>query len=325
MGLRSTITKTDHNTVSIRPYLRIARFDHWFKNAFMLPGVILALYDYPDLWDGWLLFTVLIALLAAGCVASSNYILNEVLDAPRDALHPVKKYRPVPSGQVHLPHAYFAWIAFAAVGLGLAWTLGMQFFLTALALWIMGCVYNIPPIRTKDKPYLDVLSESVNNPLRLLMGWYAVRVDVLPPVSLVAAYWMVGAFFMAVKRFGEYRRIDDPNVAAQYRTSFAYYNEEKLLVSITYYAVAFGLFFGMFLLRYRVELLLSIPFIAGFVGWYIHLGFLKDSPTQYPEKLYRQSAFMWYSLFCAAVMIALLFIDIPVIGEWFQPTIRVQE
>ncbi|MDH3279768.1 MAG: UbiA prenyltransferase family protein [Gammaproteobacteria bacterium] len=310
--------------MSITPYLRIARFDHWFKNAFMLPGVILALYDYPDLWSGFLLIKVVLALIAAGCVASSNYILNEVLDAPRDALHPVKRHRPVPSGQIRLKWAYFGWAVFALAGLGLAWTLGLKFFLAGLALWIMGCVYNIPPIRTKDKPYLDVLSESVNNPLRLLMGWYAVRVDVLPPVSLLAAYWMVGAFFMAVKRFGEYRRIGNPDIAARYRASFGYYDEEKLLVSITYYAVAFGLFFGIFLLRYRVELLLSIPFIAGFVGWYIHLGFLKDSPAQYPEKLYKQAGFMLYSLFCVTILIALLFIDVPIIGEWFQPTIRTQ-
>jgi len=290
----------------------------------MLPGVILALYDYPDLWSGFLLIKVVLALIAAGCVASSNYILNEVLDAPRDALHPVKRHRPVPSGQIRLKWAYFGWAVFALAGLGLAWTLGLKFFLAGLALWIMGCVYNIPPIRTKDKPYLDVLSESVNNPLRLLMGWYAVRVDVLPPVSLLAAYWMVGAFFMAVKRFGEYRRIGNPDIAARYRASFGYYDEEKLLVSITYYAVAFGLFFGIFLLRYRVELLLSIPFIAGFVGWYIHLGFLKDSPAQYPEKLYKQAGFMLYSLFCVTILIALLFIDVPIIGEWFQPTIRTQ-
>ena len=40
-------------------------------------------------------------------------------------------------------------------------------------LWVMGCIYNIPPVRSKDLPYLDVLSEAVNNPLRMLAGWAA--------------------------------------------------------------------------------------------------------------------------------------------------------
>ncbi len=148
----------------------------------------------------------------------------------------------------------------------------MYFFIAALALWIMGCVYNIPPLRSKDKPYIDVLSESVNNPLRLLLGWYATGILVLPPVSLVLAYWMVGAFFMAVKRFAEYRRIGDPQISSEYRQSFRHYTETRLLVSIIYYAVSFGLFFGIFLMRYKMEMILSIPFIAGFIAWYIHLG-----------------------------------------------------
>jgi 4-hydroxybenzoate polyprenyltransferase len=265
-----------------------------------------------------------LALLAAGFIASSNYVINEILDASRDAMHPVKRHRPVPSGQINLTVAYVMWLGLAVLGLALAWGLGHAFFLSALALWSMGCVYNIPPLRLKDKPYLDVLSESVNNPLRLLLGWYAADMHVIPPVSLIAAYWMVGAFFMAVKRFAEYRRIADPECANQYRSSFGHYTEERLLVSVTYYAVAFGLFFGIFLLRYRVELLLSIPFIAGFIGWYIHLGFLHDSPAQYPEHLYKQKGFMAYSIFCAALMMALLFVDVPAIGELFAPTIRTQ-
>jgi hypothetical protein len=48
----------------------------------------------------------------------------------------------------------------------LSLTISRPFAVTMFALWIMGCVYNLPPVRSKDAPYLDVLSESVNNPLR---------------------------------------------------------------------------------------------------------------------------------------------------------------
>ena len=308
---------------TIHPYVRIARFDHWFKNVFMLPGIVVALFANQDLLSFGILWSIFIALIAAGMVASSNYVLNELLDAKYDALHPVKKHRPVPSGLINKPLAVFQWLLFAFIGLAIAWTLGQKFFIVALLLWIMGCVYNIPPVRSKDKPYFDVLSESVNNPIRLLLGWYATGITVVPPVSLVLAYWMVGAFFMAVKRFAEYRRIDNPKLSAEYRRSFSHYNEERLLISIVYYAVAFGLFFGIFLIRYRIELILSIPLIAGFVAWYIHLGFLEDSPAQYPEHLYRQKGFFYYCMLCAIVMVALLFISIPVLNTIFQPTITV--
>jgi 4-hydroxybenzoate polyprenyltransferase len=310
--------------MSLTPYLKIARFDHWFKNVFMLPGVVLAVYDSPRI-IGWHLFwQVAAALIAFGLVASSNYVINELIDAPYDALHPVKKYRPVPSGQVNSGLAYAEWILLAAAGLGISAALGRQLFVVSAALWVMGCVYNIPPVRSKDKPYLDVLSEAVNNPLRLLAGWYATGMVKLPPVSLIVAYWMVGAFFMAVKRFAEYRKIADPERASHYRNSFGHYNEERLLVSVAYYAVAFGLFFGVFIMRYRLELLLSFPFIAGFIGWYIHLGFLTDSPAQYPEKLYRQRGFVLFVALCVGVMVLLLFVNVPLLHEIFVPTMRPQ-
>ena len=72
------------------------------------------------------------------------------------------------------------------------------FGLSASMLWLMGCVYNLHPIRTKDIPYIDVLSESLNNPIRLALGWHAVVTDRVPPLSLILAYWMIGAFFMAI-------------------------------------------------------------------------------------------------------------------------------
>ena len=306
----------------ILPYIRLARVDHWFKNVFMIPGLAVVLYVDPALLQPTLIWNVGLALLAAGLVASSNYVLNEVLDAPYDALHPVKKHRPIPSGMITIKYAYAEWILLGVAGLTLAWLLGRPFFYSALALWLMGCVYNVPPVRAKDKPLLDVLSESVNNPLRLLLGWYLTGTALVVPISLVMAYWMLGAFFMGVKRFAEYRRIGDAAIAARYRKSFGYYNQERLLVSVVYYAAAFGLFFGIFLIRYRIELLLTIPFLAGFVAWYIHLGFLEDSPTQYPERLYRQKSFVAYMFLVLFLMVALLFIDIPLLEELFQPTPR---
>ena len=37
---------------AVLPYIRIARVDHWFKNSFMLLGVVLAFFYQPELM-GW--------------------------------------------------------------------------------------------------------------------------------------------------------------------------------------------------------------------------------------------------------------------------------
>ena len=285
----------------------------------MLPGVVFAIYDLPSLASWNLVTPILIGLVSACLIASSNYTLNEILDASTDALHPVKKTRPIPSGKVNVLYAYVQWVTLALLGLGLGLTIGLPFFFSAVALWIMGLFYNVPPIRLKELPYIDVLAESLNNPIRLLLGWFTINTLYPPTLSLLLAYWMIGAFFMAVKRYAEYRRIGDAHKAAQYRKSFSYYNEYRLLLSIIYYAAAFALFFGVFMVRYRLELILSVPFIAGFISLYMKIGLLEDSPAQYPERLYKHTSFVVYSALCVGVVLLLLFIDVPLIHQVFQP------
>jgi 4-hydroxybenzoate polyprenyltransferase len=305
-------------SAGIRPYLQIARTDHWFKNAFMLLGVILAVFYQPEVARWSSLWPLAIAVFATCLVASSNYVLNELLDAPRDRLHPEKKYRPVPAGLVKPGIAYAEWLILAAAGLGLAATINFYFFLSAAWLWVMGIAYNVPPLRTKEWPYVDVLSESINNPIRLLLGWFALVTGHVPPISLVIAYWMVGAFFMAMKRYAEYRHIGDRRVAAAYRRSFEYYTEERLLVSIMFYATACALFGGIFIVRYHLELILFAPFAAGVFAYYMHLGMMHDSPVQNPEKLYRQRGFFAYMIICAVAFVLLMFTSIPGLYELFN-------
>ena len=314
-----SLTITEGRTsAGIRPYVQIARVDHWFKNAFMLLGVVLAVFYQPQVF-AWSSVLPLILAVAATClVASSNYVLNELLDAPRDRLHPEKKHRPVPSGQVKPALAYAEWLILAAAGFTLALSINFYFFAAALSLWIMGVFYNVPPLRTKEWPYLDVLSESINNPIRLLLGWFALVTGHVPPLSLVISYWMIGAFFMAMKRYAEYRHIADPRVAAAYRRSFEYYNEERLIVSVVFYATACALFAGIFIVRYHLELILFAPLAAGVFAYYMHLGMLPDSPVQNPEKLYKQRGFFVYMVVSALAFVLLMFTSIPPLYDLFN-------
>jgi 4-hydroxybenzoate polyprenyltransferase len=305
-------------STGIWPYVQIARVDHWFKNSFMLLGVILAFFYEPSVASWSSLWPLLVAVLATCLVASSNYVLNELLDAPGDRLHPQKKFRPVPSGQVKSAIAYTEWLVLATLGFGLAASLNLYFFASALWLWVMGIAYNVPPLRTKEWPYLDVLSESVNNPIRLLLGWFALITNHVPPLSLVISYWMIGAFFMAMKRYAEYRHIGDPRVAAAYRRSFEYYTEERLLVSVLFYSTTCALFAGIFIVRYHLELILFAPFAAGVFAYYLHIGMLPDSPVQNPEKLYRQRGFFLYMVLCTVVFVLLMFTSIPGLYDLFN-------
>jgi hypothetical protein len=182
----------------------------------------------------------------------------------------------------------------------------------------MGVLYNVPPIRTKEWVYLDVLSESINNPIRLMLGWFALNPSQFPPASLLLAYWMVGAFFMAVKRYAEFRHIGDPRMAAAYRRSFAFYTEDRLLLSVVFYAAACAFFGGVFLVRYHLELILFVPLAAGVITFYMKLGLRPNSPVQHPEHLYRETAFMAFLTASTVIFVLLMFTHIPKLHDLFN-------
>jgi 4-hydroxybenzoate polyprenyltransferase len=300
------------------PYLSIARPDHWFKNVFMALGVVLAYFYHPEALSLGTLLAILWAVLTTCILASSNYVLNEILDAPTDRSHPVKKHRPIPSGRVRLPLAYLEWVLLGVLGLWMASLLNWPFFFSGLFLLLMGVVYNVPPVRSKELPYIDVLSESVNNPIRLLLGWFAVVPGEVPPVSLLLSYWMIGAFFMAAKRFAEYRSLANRSVAGTYRRSFRHYDDQKLLISMVFYVTTFALFLGIFIVRYHVELILIVPLVAGFISYYLHISFKPESPVQSPEHLYRERGLMAYLVVCVVVFVGLMFVHIEALHKLFN-------
>jgi decaprenyl-phosphate phosphoribosyltransferase len=305
---------------TLRGHLAIMRTDHWVKQVFVIPGIVAALSQGVDGVRSGLWMRIVLGLLSCCLVASSNYVINEVLDAPYDKTHPVKRARPVPSGRVSVPLAYAQWILLMSAGLVLAFAINRPFGITMAVLWLMGCVYNIPPLRSKDVPYVDVLSESINNPLRMLGGWYMTGTLAFPPASLLVSYWMVGCYFMAIKRYAEYRDIDDPLRASAYRKSFTYYTLERLLVSIVFYASAAMLFLGAFVMRYRLELILAFPLVAFVMAVYLRLAFKRESAVVNPEKLYREPLLMVAVGLCALVMIVLMVVDIPVLDTILRPT-----
>jgi 4-hydroxybenzoate polyprenyltransferase len=308
------------NVLSMRPYLSIARPDHWFKNVFAIPGIVVALSTVPTVPWPDLAWRTLLGAVALCTIASSYYTLNEILDAPFDKLHPTKHTRPIPSGQVNVRIAWVQWLVLFAIGLGVSAAISPWFAGTMLVLWLCACAYNVPPVRTKDRAYVDVLSESVNNPLRMVAGWFIVTSATLPPASLLLSYWMIGAYFMALKRYAEFRQIADPRRAAAYRKSFATYTEDRLLVSIMFYAASSMLFFGAFSMRYRLELLLSFPLVALVMALYLRVALKPDSAAQNPERLYRERSLMAAVSVAAIAMLVLLRTDLPVMYRLLTPT-----
>jgi 4-hydroxybenzoate polyprenyltransferase len=315
----------------IKDYVAIIRPDYWVKNIFIIPGILFAVAVYHVPITGSLLLKILVGFVSTCMVASANYVINEYLDAEFDKFHPLKKQRTSVVKVVNPIIIYLEYAFLAIAGLALGYLISIKFLVTLLFLLFMGVMYNVRPFRSKERVYLDVLSESVNNPIRFCLGWFMAapaiglvmdnRWDLeffnsVPPLSIILAYWMGGAFLMATKRFGEYRLIGNPETAGLYRKSFKFYTENSLLISMFFYALTCAFFLGIFLIKNRIEMLISFPFFALLFAWYLKIGLLKDSPVQGSEKIWTRKWFMLYIVLFTVLICLLMFVDIPWL-RWF--------
>ena len=306
-------------SATLADYVSIARFDHATKHVFMVPGIVLAfLLRGPARTETGsdLVFNIVVGFLAAVAVASANYVINEWLDRDFHKHHPEKSLRAAVQREMS-PRIVGAWyVALLVVGLGLAATVNADFLFAATLLAISGVTYNVQPIRSKDRVYADVLSESLNNPIRLMMGWAMVDAWSLPPASLLLAFWFGGAFLMNAKRLAEYRDIAAANgtqILHLYRRSFRYYTEHKLAVANLVYALCCAFFVAIFLIKYRVEYVLLFPCIVAMFASYYSLALTPDSVARKPERLFMAKPVMATALATAVVFALTTVIDVPML------------
>jgi decaprenyl-phosphate phosphoribosyltransferase len=302
----------------VNEYLRVCRLDHWLKNIFIVFGHAVAFVLGPNTeLKAESIGLCLLSLLPACFIASANYILNEILDAPFDRIHPTKKLRGVAAGKVCVKVLWIikAVLIFAGFGIALAF-FNIGYVIALALLLISGVIYNVQPLRLKDRAYLDVIAESFNNPIRLWLGWYALVPfqfldGYVAPITIVLAWWFFGALLMTGKRYAEFRFIDNPDASVRYRKSFKTYNNRKLIIAMITYANLFCFCTG-FSMAWHEELnnlLFVFPLIVMAIIAYFNHAMSDAGAKLEPEQLLRQPALIIWAAITAGLALWLVHYD----------------
>ena len=288
--------------MNIQHYAKVFRFDHWIKNIFVLFGLMGACFYYKSPWTWEIVKMGLFSLLLSCFISSVNYIMNEILDSPYDKLHPTKKFRPIPSGKITIfKMVVTAMIVFCVVEV-FAWKyFSLKYNISLIALFIAGLLYNVHPIRLKDLPYIDVVVESINNPIRLLIGWYTITENThFPPWTFIWIFWVFGIFLMTAKRLAEFRLLG--KTSHPYRKVFQYYSQKGLLFVMMLSSLITIFVYFLISIHFGKYLIFGLPFLVIFIIWFVALTFQKNSIVVEPEDLVKKPLFLIYSLMLCIFM-----------------------
>lgn len=232
--------------------VRLARPRQWSKSVFVLVGPLYGLTDASRDWRQ----VVPGALVAAGAfalVSSACYVVNDLVDAPKDRLHPRKRHRPIAAGLVQplqavsfasllviaavamlatLPAAA-AWWTFVAAGVYAANVLGYSFVLKRVVM-------------------ADVISLSLGFVVRVLGGCAAAGVT--PSTWLLNVTLFLAMFLAFCKRLGERKLMQRAGAeASSVRTVQGVYTDELLRMSVVVTAVAVLVTYAMYVQAHEVE------------------------------------------------------------------------
>jgi len=137
--------------------------------------VFAALAFSKHLFERGPLLRSLLAFALFCALSGAVYLLNDVADVERDRLHPVKRLRPIASGQLAVRTAVTIAIGLGLAALGGSWLLGPAFLMSAACYLALNLLYSF---RLKEVVIVDVLAVSLGFVIRAVAGGVAIGVAV---------------------------------------------------------------------------------------------------------------------------------------------------
>ena len=208
----------------MKMYFELLRIKSWVKNGFLFLPLVFAL----KLLEQDLFISVVIAFFSFSFCSSFIYIINDVLDAKADALHPRKKNRPIPSGKISSRLALMIGFGCLTVSFGLVFSFAISVFFS----YVLFCYLflNIAYVLVlKNIHLIELFVVAINFVLRVLAGCFVI--NVAPSNWILVVTFFLSLLLVLVKRRAELVVLGTN--AAAHRKVLKYYSEgflDKLIL-----------------------------------------------------------------------------------------------
>ena len=261
---------------------------HWAKNVFVLAPLVFA----NRLTDGEAIARALLAFSLFCAASSAVYIFNDIRDREEDRKHPLKRHRPLASGQLGVTTAAVANVILALLAVAGGLVLGRETLAVVLAYLLLNLLYTI---RLKKIVILDVMAVAIGFVLRVLGGGTAIPVVVSEWLLLCTIF--VALFLAFSKRRHELTLLSDS--APDQRPVLARYGATFLDQMINVVTASSVLSYALYsitaetLSRAQSRLMVyTIPFVLFGIFRYLYLIYQAPSRLNPTEALLRDLPFL---------------------------------
>ena len=284
--------------VSLRPR-------QWVKNLFVFAGLMFSQQLFtPQAWRA-------VAAFALFCgLSGAIYLLNDVADAEKDRLHPVKRRRPVASGALPRGAALVIGIGLLVVSLAVSFALGPRFGLVAVGYGVLLTAYSV---WLKHLVILDVLTVAVGFVLRAVAGAVAVDADISGWLLICTV--LIALFLALGKRRHEYLTLHGD--AAAHRPILAEYSEgfiDQMIAVVTASTVTAYALYTMSpetVAKFQTRLLpLTLPFVLYGIVRYLYLLYRRELGGNPSDLVLSDRALLLNTVFWVAALLVLIY------GPW---------
>jgi 4-hydroxybenzoate polyprenyltransferase len=275
----------------LRTYFYALRINQWVKNLVIFTAIIFS----GQLFNINLFLNTVGAFFIFCLLSSTSYVLNDIIDYPYDRKHPIKKFRPIASGDLSMPEATFLVFILTIISLLLALFFSTSFFLISFVFILLHFLYSLI---LKRHPVIDIFTISLSFTIRAYAGVVATGFHI--PIWMMLTIFFMSLFMATVKRHAELVAHGKETRISLYRynehfldfltytattstiMSYSFYTYfEKLPQTKTEFSNFFNQIFPGF--EARKWLMISIPLVVYGIARYAQLLYEK-AEGESPEK-----------------------------------------